>query len=54
MSRKRRMFEIDMPEDSPETFPAGKTPAAETRRGPMASCWPAATRCWTTNARCSA
>ena len=37
MSRKRRMFEIDMPEDSPETFPAGKTPAAETRRGPMAT-----------------
>ena len=37
MSRKRRMFEIDMPEDSPDTFPAGKTPAAETRRGPMAT-----------------
>ena len=36
MNKKRRMFEIDLPEDSslPETFPAGKV---SPRRGPMAS-----------------
>ncbi len=37
MSRKRRMFDIDMPEESLETFPAGKVPASESRRGPMAT-----------------
>ncbi|WP_410217435.1 ParB/RepB/Spo0J family partition protein [Paracoccus sp. (in: a-proteobacteria)] len=36
MSRKRRMFDIDIPEDAAEIFPAGKE-AAETRRGPMAA-----------------
>ncbi|WP_199260927.1 ParB/RepB/Spo0J family partition protein [Paracoccus binzhouensis] len=40
MSRKRRVFEIDMPEDpaaeTPETFPAGKEDR-EHRRGPMAT-----------------
>lgn len=36
MTRKRRIFDIDMPEeDAPETFPAGKT--APARRGPMAA-----------------
>lgn len=44
MSRKRRMFDIEVPEDlatpSPETFPAGKTDADDprpARRGPMAT-----------------
>ena len=40
MSRKRRMFEIEMPDEAPaaeaETFPAGKTDP-EARRGPMAT-----------------
>ncbi|MBA4491623.1 ParB N-terminal domain-containing protein [Paracoccus sp. S1E-3] len=36
MSRKRRMFDIDMPEDMDDTFPAGKT-APPPRRGPMAT-----------------
>ncbi|QFQ88973.1 replication protein [Paracoccus kondratievae] len=40
MSRKRRMFEIEMPEEpveaTPETFPAGKE-EREQRRGPMAT-----------------
>ena len=40
MSRKRRMFDIEMPDEAPEaqpeTFPAGKD-VAETRRGPMAT-----------------
>lgn len=35
MSRKRRMFDIDIPaDDAADTFPAGKEPA---RRGPMAA-----------------
>lgn len=34
MSRKRRMFDIDLPADEPEDFPAGKV---ESRRGPMAA-----------------
>ncbi|WP_424976671.1 ParB/RepB/Spo0J family partition protein [Dinoroseobacter sp. S124A] len=42
MSKKRRMFDIDMPEEAPAaepTFPAGKVsePSAPARRGPMAS-----------------
>lgn len=41
MSRKRRMFEIEMPDDLPgapvETFPVGKAEAREPRRGPMAT-----------------
>ncbi|MFD1798078.1 ParB/RepB/Spo0J family partition protein [Paracoccus aurantiacus] len=42
MSRKRRMFDIEMPEDdtprtSPETVPAGKDADTVTRRGPMAT-----------------
>lgn len=41
MSRKRRVFDIDMPEeaigDAKETFPAGKSEQGEKRRGPMAS-----------------
>ena len=43
MSKKRRMFDIDLPEtamqDGPETFPAGKVdaPPAPARRGPMAT-----------------
>lgn len=37
MSRKRRMFEIEMPEDEVETFPAGKKSDAAPRRGPMAT-----------------
>ncbi|SMO43672.1 ParB/RepB/Spo0J family partition protein [Paracoccus laeviglucosivorans] len=43
MSRKRRMFDIDMPDEQPVTFPAGKPeppepePAREQRRGPMAT-----------------
>ena len=40
MSRKRRMFEIEMPDEAaapaPESFPAGKD-EPETRRGPMAT-----------------
>lgn len=37
MSRKRRMFDIEMPDDaSPGAFPAGKD-EPETRRGPMAT-----------------
>lgn len=34
MSRKRRMFDIDVPEDEAPDFPAGKV---ESRRGPMAA-----------------
>ena len=37
MSRKRRMFDIEIPEDDPETFPAGKPDGKENRRGPMAA-----------------
>ncbi|WP_225025966.1 ParB/RepB/Spo0J family partition protein [Xinfangfangia pollutisoli] len=39
MSKKRRMFDIDLPEDAaPEqTFPAGKPTDPPARRGPMAS-----------------
>ncbi|MBK4217477.1 ParB N-terminal domain-containing protein [Paracoccus caeni] len=37
MSRKRRMFDIEIPEDEPETFPAGKDEPREQRRGPMAT-----------------
>ncbi|WP_424973036.1 ParB/RepB/Spo0J family partition protein [Dinoroseobacter sp. S76] len=42
MSKKRRMFDIDMPDDAPAagaTFPAGKVsePSVPARRGPMAS-----------------
>ncbi|MDB6183064.1 ParB/RepB/Spo0J family partition protein [Paracoccus fistulariae] len=37
MSRKRRMFDIEIPAEEPETFPAGKAGDKETRRGPMAS-----------------
>lgn len=37
MSRKRRMFDIEIPEDAPETFPAGKVEPREGRRGPMAT-----------------
>jgi ParB family transcriptional regulator, chromosome partitioning protein len=41
MSRKRRMFDIDLPEDAGagqgETFPAGKVAEAAPRRGPMAT-----------------
>ncbi|MBU2957763.1 ParB N-terminal domain-containing protein [Paracoccus sp. 1_MG-2023] len=36
MSRKRRMFDIDIPVDDEETFPAGKE-EKESRRGPMAA-----------------
>lgn len=36
MTRKRRMFDIELPEDEAETFPAGKD-AAPPRRGPMAA-----------------
>ena len=36
MSRKRRMFDIDMPEDTAEIFPAGKAEGSA-RRGPMAT-----------------
>ncbi len=37
MSKKRRVFDIDLP-DEPETFPAGKVSNSETkRRGPMAA-----------------
>lgn len=41
MSRKRRMFDIDLPEDAAaseaETFPAGKVADTPARRGPMAT-----------------
>lgn len=38
MTKKRRMFDIDLPEDpGPETFPAGKVSDAPPRRGPMAA-----------------
>lgn len=38
MSRKRRMFDIEMPQDdATETFPTGKDEAAAPRRGPMAT-----------------
>lgn len=42
MSRKRRMFDIEMPDEDPaETFPAGKSrpspDARDARRGPMAT-----------------
>lgn len=43
MTRKRRMFDIEMPDEQPETFPAGKDaapdpePVREQRRGPMAT-----------------
>jgi len=40
MSKKRRIFDIDMPDESDGTFPAGKAPELETkslRRGPMAT-----------------
>lgn len=37
MTKKRRMFDIDLPEDTPETFPAGKVSDPPARRGPMAA-----------------
>ena len=38
MSKKRRVFDIDLPEDeTPETFPAGKVLEDAPRRGPMAA-----------------
>ena len=45
MSRKRRMFDISLPDDlpdepavaQPQTFPAGKTEDRPARRGPMAT-----------------
>lgn len=37
MSKKRRMFDIDLPEDAPETIPAGKVSDPPVRRGPMAA-----------------
>lgn len=37
MTRKRRMFDIEMPEEEAPVFPAGKTPDPEARRGPMAA-----------------
>ena len=41
MTKKRRMFDIDLPVDADatpaETFPAGKIPDAAPRRGPMAA-----------------
>lgn len=37
MSRKRRMFDIDIPEDDNADFPAGKVDKADQRRGPMAT-----------------
>lgn len=38
MTKKRRMFDIDLPEDAtPETFPAGKVSDPPARRGPMAA-----------------
>ena len=35
MTRKRRMFDIELPEGDDETFPAGNV--APARRGPMAA-----------------
>lgn len=41
MTRKRRMFDIDLPDEAvaapEETFPAGKVPDVPSRRGPMAA-----------------
>jgi ParB family chromosome partitioning protein len=37
MSRKRRVFDIDIPESDAQDFPAGKIEKAEQRRGPMAA-----------------
>lgn len=37
MSKRRRVFDIEMPDQEPETFPAGKTEPAPQRRGPMAT-----------------
>ncbi|GGF73836.1 replication protein [Paracoccus acridae] len=37
MSRKRRMFDIEVPVEEPETFPAGKEDDKPQRRGPMAT-----------------
>ncbi|MBC9248491.1 ParB N-terminal domain-containing protein [Paracoccus sp. 11-3] len=38
MSRKRRMFDIEIPQDDgADSFPAGKAPEKEARRGPMAA-----------------
>lgn len=41
MTKKRRMFDIDLPDESvadpAETFPAGKVPETPARRGPMAA-----------------
>lgn len=37
MTKKRRMFDIDLPEDAPEIFPAGKVSDPPARRGPMAA-----------------
>jgi ParB family chromosome partitioning protein len=37
MTKKRRMFDIDLPTDPPETFPAGKVSDPPARRGPMAA-----------------
>ncbi|TBN39069.1 replication protein [Paracoccus subflavus] len=37
MSRKRRMFDIEIPAGEPEVFPAGKDESAPQRRGPMAT-----------------
>ena len=37
MSRKRRMFDIEVPAEEPETFPAGKDGDKAQRRGPMAT-----------------
>ncbi|MCU0826026.1 MAG: ParB N-terminal domain-containing protein [Tabrizicola sp.] len=37
MTKKRRMFDIDLPEDAPEIFPAGKVSDPPARRGPMAT-----------------
>lgn len=37
MSRKRRMFDIEVPQDDSEIFPAGKSADKEARRGPMAT-----------------
>jgi ParB family transcriptional regulator, chromosome partitioning protein len=37
MSKRRRMFDIEMPEREPESFPAGKVEVQAPRRGPMAA-----------------
>lgn len=37
MSRKRRMFDIEVPGDEPEIVPAGKVDDSGRRRGPMAA-----------------